>query len=333
MIHIKNAPHVAGLRFRHFRGERDYPRLAAVLNASEAADQVERDVTAEAIARAYGKLVNCDPYKDMILAEVAGELVGYVRGEWEDKNTGRGYEHSGFLVPQWRRKGIGGAMLAWMENRLFEIASAHPKEEAKFFQVAVTQHQTGTAILLERAGYRAVRYFFEMVRPTLEDIPASPLPDGLELRPVTLDHYPAIWKAADETSREEWGYRESIEGEYEEWQRSPRFQPHLWQIAWDAATDEVVGHVLTFIDEERNEQFKRRRGYTEGIGVDRRWRRRGVARALIARSLQAQKEAGMTESALVSDSANASGATSLYESCGFQVVKRIAIYRKPFIVI
>jgi ribosomal protein S18 acetylase RimI-like enzyme len=333
MIHVKNAPHIAGLRFRHFRGERDYPHLAAVLNASEAADQVERNVTAEAIAKAFGQLVNCDPYKDMILAEVAGELVGYVRGEWGDKNTGRGYEHIGYLIPQWRRKGIGGAMLAWMENRLFEIASAHPKEEAKFFQVAVTQHQTGTAILLERAGYRAVRYFFEMVRPTLEDIPASPLPDGLELRPVTPDHYPAIWKATDETSREEWGYRESAEGEYEEWQRSPRFQPHLWQIAWDAATDEVVGHVLTFIDEERNEQFNRKRGYTEGIGVDQRWRRRGVARALIARSLQAQKEAGMTESALIADSANASRATSLYESCGFQVVKRITIYRKPFIVI
>jgi mycothiol synthase len=333
MIHVKNAPHIAGLRFRHFRGERDYPHLAAVLSASEAADGIERKVTAEDLAKAYQRLVNCDPYKDMLIAEVAGEAVGYVRGEWGDKNTGRGYEHSGFLVPHWRRKGIGHAMLDWAEKRLFEIASAHPKEEAKFFQVAVAQSQEGTAILLERAGYRAVRYFFQMVRPTLDDIPVSPFPDGLELRPVTPAHYPAVWKAVDETSREEWGYRESAEGEYEEWLESPRFQPHLWQIAWDTATDEVVGHVLTLIDEERNAQFNRKRGYTEGIGVDRRWRRRGVARALIARSLQAQKEAGMTESALMAHSANASGATSLYESCGFQVVKRIAIYRKPFIVI
>ena len=333
MIHIKNAPHIAGLRFRHFRGERDYPQLAVVLSASEAADGIERTVTAEDLARAYQHLVNCDPYKDMLIAEVAGEVVGYVRGEWEDKNTGRGYEHSGFLVPQWRRKGIGRALLNWMEKRLFEIASDHPKEEAKFFQVAVTQNQTGTSILLERAGYRAIRYFFEMVRPTLDDIPAWPLPNGLELRPVTPAHYPAVWKAADETSRDERGYRESAEGEYEEWQKSPRFQPYLWQIAWDTATEEVVGHVLTFIDEEKNVQFNRRRGYTEGIGVDSRWRRHGVARALIARSLQAQKDAGMTESALIADSANASGATSLYESCGFQVVKRIAVYRKPFIVI
>ena len=89
MIPVKNAPHIAGLRFRHFRGERDYPQLAAVLNASEAADGTERTVTAEDLAKAYQRLVNCDPYKDMLIAEVAGDVVGYVRGEWEDKNTGR----------------------------------------------------------------------------------------------------------------------------------------------------------------------------------------------------------------------------------------------------
>jgi len=333
MIKVKNAPSIHGLSFRHFRGESDYPGIAAVLNASEAADQIERNATAEAIANAYQHLANCDPYKDMIIAEVEGEMIGYVRGGWQDKNTGRGYEHSGFLVPQWRRKGIGGAMLAWMENRLFEIASTHPKEEAKFFQVAVAQSQEGTAILLERAGYRAVRYFYEMVRRTLVDIPASPLPDGLELRPALPEHYPAIWKSIDDTSREEWGYQRPAEGDYEEWQTTPRFQPHLWQIAWDTATDQVAGHVLTFIDEEENEQFNRKRGYTEGIGVDPRWRRRGLARAMISRSLHAQKNAGMTESALVADSDSASGATRLYESCGFQIVKRTAVYRKPFIII
>jgi hypothetical protein len=58
MIQVKNAPHIAGLRFRHFRGERDYPLLAAVLNASEAADQIERNVSVETIAKAYGQLVN-----------------------------------------------------------------------------------------------------------------------------------------------------------------------------------------------------------------------------------------------------------------------------------
>jgi mycothiol synthase len=71
------------------------------------------------------------------------------------------------------------------------------------------------------------------------------------------------------------------------------------------------------------------RGYTEVIGVCRSWRKRGVAGALIARSLQAQKAEGMTESALGVDSENPSGANRLYEECGFHAVKRTIVLSKP----
>jgi GNAT superfamily N-acetyltransferase len=234
----------------------------------------------------------------------------------------------GFLAPAWRRKGIGYAMLVWMENHLRDIAATHPTDRARSFQVSVSQFEDGTAIMLERAGYRPIRYFYEMVRPTLDDIPDWPLPDGLEVRPALPDHYRAIWASVDEGSQDEWGYTGE---DYEAWLNNiPHFQPHLWQIAWDTATEQVAGHVLTFIDHAENEKFNRKRGYTEGIGVGRAWRRRGLARALIARSLQAQKAEGMTESALVADGDSISGVTRLYESCGFQVVRRDAIYRKPF---
>ena len=47
--------------------------------------------------------------------------------------------------------------------------------------------------------------------------------------------------------------------------------------------------------------------------------------------LQAQKQAGMTESALGVDSENLSGATKIYEDCGFRVMKTETIYKKPLI--
>jgi mycothiol synthase len=156
------------------------------------------------------------------------------------------------------------------------------------------------------------------------------LPDGLEIRPVSPEHYQALWKSVDETSKDEWGYTEPTENDYQEWLTSPHFQPHLWQVAWDIINNQIVGHVLTFIDDDENKQLNRNRGYTEGVGVDRNWRRRGVARALINRSLQAQKSAGMTESALAADSDSTSNVIKLYESCGFQIVKRDTIYRKHF---
>lgn len=328
MIDVKNVPVIPGLNFRRFQGENDYFQIATVLTASNRADQIERMVTAEYIANAYQNLTNCDPFSDMIIAEVAGEMIGYTRGWWEDGSP-RLYKHNGFLLPEWRRKGIGSVLLFWMEGHLRDIAANHPFDEARFFQVNTSQFQEGIASMLERAGYQPVRYFFEMVRPNLDDIPEYPLPDGLEFRPVLLEHFRPIWKSIDETSQDEWGYKKPTDDDYQEWLTSPHFQTNLWQVVWDTITDQVVGHVLTFIDDDENKQFNRKRGYTEGIGVDQAWRRRGLARALISRSLQSQKSAGMTESALAADSDSASGVTRLYESCGFQIVKRDTIYRKP----
>lgn len=330
MIEIKNAPLIPGLHFRHFQGDSDYAQIAAVLTASEAADNVDLNVSADDIANAYQHLSNCDPFKDIVVAEVFGKFVGYARGWWEnDINSGRIYHHNGFLVPEWRRKGIGHALLLWIESHLSELANFH-HGTTRYFQANVTQFQEGAAIMLQRAGYQPTRHFYEIVRPALNDIVEFPLPDGLEIRPLSPEHYQALWKSVDETSKDEWGYIEPTENDYQEWLTSPHFQPHLWQVAWDIISNQIVGHVLTFIDDDENKQLGRKRGYTEGIGVDRNWRRRGVARALISRSLQAQKAAGMTESALVADSDSTSNVISLYESCGFQIVKRDTIYRKHF---
>jgi hypothetical protein len=38
---------------------------------------------------------------------------------------------------------------------------------------------------------------------------------------------------------------------------------------WETVSNQVVGHVLTFIDDDENKQCNRKRGYTEGIGVER----------------------------------------------------------------
>ena len=289
-ILFENAPHINELNFRHFRGESDYVPLAKVLTDSDKADQIEREVSAEAIAKAFEHLVNCDPYKDMIIVEVAGEMVGYLRGWWrEESPTKRLYHHNGFLVAGWRRVGIGLVMLRWMENRLKEITADHPPDQGKFYQVSVSQFQGGTVNLLVRVGYIPVRYFYEMVRPNLDGVPESSLPKGLEIRPVIHSQYPAIWKSIDETSQEEWGYTPPNEEAYQEWLAGPHFQPHLWQIAWDTEVNQVVGHVLTYIDDEENKQMNRKRGYTEGIGVHPAWRRRGLANGLIHRSLRNKK--------------------------------------------
>lgn len=327
-ITLPNAPQIPGLIFRHFRGESDFPGMVATILASDEANGIENVITVEFFAQAFQNLTNCDPYRDILLVEVEDEIIGYSRGYWDDLDGDRVYPLRGCLVPAWRRKGIGTAMLAWMENHLREIATLHPPEIAKFFEVGVGYRETGTIALLTRAGYRPIRHFHNLVRPTLDDIQDFPLPAGLEVRPVLPEHYRAIWRM--ESTKDEWGYSEPTEEKYQYWVSHPHFQPELWQIAWDISLNKPIGTVLTFIDHAENEKYNRKRGYTEGIGVNRAWRRKGVARALISLSLKAQKAAGMTESALAADSDSVNNVTSLYESCGFQIVYTDTIYRKPF---
>ena len=327
---IADAPAIPGLTFRHFRGAEDYPRMVAVISASAEADKIERVDTVEDIANGYSHLVNCDPYQDMIFAEMNNEVIAYSRGFWfQEENGPRIYGSVGFLAPAWRRKGIGSTMLHWIENRMRTIADSHARMEASFLQSFADSENVGLATMLEQNGYKPVRYAVEMVRPDFENIPDFPMPAGLEVRPVFPEHHRAIWEADTEAFRDHWGYAKPTEEDYKGWlENKTIFQPDLWQIAWDKETNKVAGQVRTFINAAENEKYNRKRGYTEFISVRRPWRKRGLARALIVRSLRLQKARCMTESALGADSENISGATRVYEDCGFRVTKRSAIYRK-----
>jgi GNAT superfamily N-acetyltransferase len=327
---IGESPSSPRLVFRGFRGEEDYPAMSAIIEGSKEADGVEWTQSVEDVARTYRHLVNCDADRDLLFVEVRGEVVGYGRVWWQQEAEGtRLYQHFVHLLPQWRDTGIRRAMLQQNERRLRQIAAGHPDDGPRLLQCWASDTEDHWRNLLEREGYSPVRYGFSMVRPDLEEIPDLPLPEGLEVRPVPAERVQSVWRAAREAFRDHWGYSEdewSCE-HWKEWQESPTYSPALWQVAW--AGDEVAGMVLNFINEEENGEYGRLRGYTETICVRRPWRRQGVAKALIARSLQVLKGQGMTEAALGVDADNPNGALQLYKGMGFRVVKEFTTYRKP----
>ena len=327
-IIMPGAPQIPGLLFRHYRGEADLPGMAAVTNAATDVDGTEYTVTVEDLGKEFSNLRNSDPQHDIVIVEVNGELVGYNRVEWwEELDGSRIYFHYGFVKPEWRGKGIGTALFRWAEARLRGIAAGHPDTGPKFLRGYAYEGETGLIRLFEQDGYVAIRHGFDMVRPDLENIPDFPLPEGLEVRPVTQEQLHAIWEAEDEAFRDHWGYAEPQEGDYERWLNETTFQPQMWQVAWDG--DQVAGMVRGFIDEAQNKRYNRKRGYTENISVRRPWRKRGLARALMALSMRQQKELGMTDTALSVDGLNPSGALQLYESVGFRVIRKEMSFRKP----
>ena len=328
IIPVLDAPAIPGLAFRSFHGEADYAAMCAVLEGSREADRIERTDSVEDIARSYRHLVNSDPSRDMLFVEIESNVIGYSRVWWQQEMTGaRIYHHMAFLLPTWRGQGIRRAMLGHNERRLREIAAEHQVNGARLFDTWAADTELDLQTLLVSQGYEAVRYYFDMVRPHLEDIPDLPLPEGLEVRPVQPGQHWTIWEAAHEAFQDHWGETEWQDEWFKEWQESPTFNPALWQVAWDG--DQVAGSVLNFINKEENREYGRNRGYTEGISVRRPWRRRGLARALIARSLHVLRDEGMSEAALEVDTQNLSGALHLYEGLGFRTVKQHTTFRKP----
>jgi mycothiol synthase len=327
-IQIPEAPIVSGLGFRHFRGEVDYPLMLAIIDGCKDADGIERSNTLEEITNNYAHLTNCDPFQDVLFAEINGKPIGYSRTFWDRLEEGiRTYSSFGFLLPEWRRKGIGTAMLKYNESHLQQIAADHPEDEPRFYESWASDTEKSTIDLLESQGYEPIRYGFEMVRDLSEPFPEAPLPEGLEIRPVEEEHIWPILRAADEAFRDHWAYRPTSDEEFENWINDPNFRPELWKVAWDG--DQIAGSVQNFHNPEENKEYNRKRGYTEGISTCRPWRRRGLATALIVESMKMFKEMGMTETSHGVDAENTSGALKLYKRLGYKVIKQAATYRKP----
>lgn len=328
-LYLSKAPPVPGVVFRRFRGQSDFPAMVAVIQRCREADGIEELTTVEDLRRRFDHLVNCDPQRDMVMVEAYGELVGYLRVRWlTQQNGARIYRHRSWLLPSWRGKGIRLTLMRHAERRLAEIAADHPSDEPRFLQAWAADTQEEKRALLISQGYRPTRYFYEMVRPNLDDAPEAPMPSGLEVRPAQPEHYRSIWEANGEAFQDHWGavYPQPEEW-YQEWLDNRTFQPELWQVAWDG--DQVAGMVLNFVDAEENERYNRKRGYTEDICVRRPWRRRGLATALLVRSLRLFRDRGLTEAALGVDADNPNGALRLYQSVGFRTVKEYTTYRKP----
>ena len=256
--------------------------MLRVYTAVHEHDGLEEVTTLEQLKLNYATLVNCDPARDMVMAEVDGELVAYARVFWNELvEGGRSYENFGFVHPAWRRRGIGTAMHRRNEARLREIAAEHTDVTPKWFGSEGTDTDQGNTALLLGDGYTAARFFYDMVAPTLEGLAAPPMPDGIELRPVTRDQYRTIWLASAEAFRDHWGEQEWTDEDWTRFEADPdNADPRFWRIGW--VGDEVAGVVVTTVPAEENERHGRARVYVSAVSVRRPWRRRGLARALLA---------------------------------------------------
>ena len=329
-INLAEAIQIPGMKFRYYQGEADLPAILELGNLCDMADEAEEIQTLEQITHQFAHFKNCDPAKDILLGEVDGQLVTFCRVWWifEDDTT---YVYRSWcnIHPDWRNTGLGTALLAYNQNRLREIAQKleHPTDAPHIFETWGGPTMPGANALLEGDGYNPARYFFTMIRPIDAPIPDAPMPEGLEVRSFEDAQNRTIWEAADEAFRDHWGHVDGTEEDYQRFLTRPSRKEHLWQVAWEG--DEVAGMILNTFFEEEDKTFNRKRGWTDPICTRRPWRRRGLARSLLVKSIQMFKEMGFDDTALDVDTGNPNGALKLYESVGYETEKTWISYRKP----
>ncbi len=328
-IELPDAPAIAGLGFRRWRGEADLASLVDVCNAARRADRDPDVGTVEGMRNDYANLTNSDPARDLLVAEIDGVIVAYARVEWTDQNDGdRAYTGFGFVHPNWRRHGLGRAMLHHNERHLREIALRHQFAGTSYLSSFTEDANPGNAALMTSEGYRRHRSLFLMVRPDLENVEDAPLPEGLEIRPVEPDQFWPLFLADNEAFRDHFGGIDPSEESFRRWRGNANFDPTLFLVAWEG--DQIAAAVINEIDPRENELHGYRRGWLESVFTRREWRKRGLARALISRSLVLLRDRGMTSAQLGVDETNPNAALHLYESSGFQVDQSGSAWRKDW---
>jgi mycothiol synthase len=331
-LQLDGAPQIDGLRFRRPRNDdAEYDELAEMIGEACKADTIPWHPSGSMLREDWtGDLEAFDPARDALVAEVDGRAVA-VGGHWRVLRHGRPvYSLWGHAHPAWRRRGIGRAMLAEhlraAQERGLALGDISPGDRVEVRSLAA-ETETGFQAILTAAGLVPVRWIFQLRRPTLDDIPDAPLPEGLELRPVERDQVRAVLLADDEAFRDHWEPRDFTEASMRSEMESKELRLDLWVVAWDG--DEVVGSVQGWIWPEENEALGVERGWLDSISVRRPWRRRGVARAMTAEALRRLKAAGMEDAMLGVDAENPTGALGLYEGLGFEVDHRSRIFAWP----
>jgi mycothiol synthase len=316
------------LRLRPYAGEADLPAVVQVINAEAEADGLPfRTDIDEMRAHVVHASAAFNPDRDITIAELDGQVVAIAMREVVDTTDGfREYRTDGQVLPAFRRRGIGTALLEENLRRQRGLQAAEVSEKPPIFGSWSGERQAGDGALLEAAGFEPKRWFFEMVRPTLDDLPARAMPDGLEIRPIHPDLARQVWHADVEAFQDHWGGFDGSEAHLQRWLDNPKTDLSIWVVAFDG--DEVAGGVINSIDPDQNAALGIQRGWLSSVFTRRAWRRRGLASALIAESFRILASRGMTSAALGVDADNPSGALGLYEGLGFEVDSRSTAWRK-----
>jgi ribosomal protein S18 acetylase RimI-like enzyme len=311
----------------------DLPAIQELLEVTSAAAGNPSVPTLADLKREWDDAFSNPATDSQVVLDEDGQIVAYARmfANPEPEEEIRCFFDD--EVPPDHEAELHHPVLDWLETRgrakVAEIVAATGHTGRKVLRLGAPDYQTERLTRYAQRGFTPIRYFFRMRRDLSQPIPDRPLPDGLRF--TTYAESPELdgklMDAFNESFRDHWSF-EAISAN--DWQQfmigRTTFRPDLTYIVLDGA--EVAAFSLNRVDPEEAE----RQGYTAGwigtLGTRRAWRKRGLASALLVKSMRSYQAEGLQYAVLGVDAHNPTGALGLYEGLGFESYKKFVAMEK-----
>lgn len=237
----------------------------------------------------------------------------------------------GGVRPDHRGRGLGRQLLDWQQNRGMQQLASSDKTLPGWLLVSSDDSAEATTKLYDRFGFTPARYFLELRRDLASPVSPSPL-EGFTIEAFSAERSEAARVSRNDAFRDHWGSQPSTEEQWKSLVESSLFRPELSFLAIDNTVDGgvVAGFVLSTVNEEDWPGQGFSSAYIELVGVARQWRRRGIAPALLARTLEAIAAHPLDAAVLDVDSDSPTGALGLYEGLGFVQANRTINYTRVY---
>ncbi len=308
------------LVLRAYRGGQDHPAMAAIAAAVNADNGDREVVTVAAIDNHYRHLDQAALPLDCALVEIDARPIAYGRASWRPLANGRARVESILNIrPDARGIGVEEQLIDHATRRAQVLTNERLPDRPVNLVVFASGRDRAQREILAARGFRLTRRHASLIRPDLEAIPELPIPAPFEVRPIDPNDdamHRRVWEASARAFEDSYGEEAPTEALYDEFISDPSFDPRLWRVAFDG--DRIAGQILNYLGDA--EPHGSRIGWTEGISVQREYRRRGLARALLALSIRTVRDAGATCAGLGVDLQNPNQARDLYESMGYRIV-------------
>jgi ribosomal protein S18 acetylase RimI-like enzyme len=299
----------------------DVPAILALVHASDIAAVGEPDFTTDEVLEILNA-PNHDPRMDSWLAiNPEGRLGGWAyldnptRGTRENVEV---YVHPDDGAPA--QAPLLGRGVVRIAERAAELG--YPSVTARAGAIASEKHYIA---VLGEAGFRFVKRYARMRRDLTGDESAPEAGVGVTVRNVRPDDDADMRTFFDILKTAFEDIPDSVSGDYDDYRaRVAALSTVSWDEWYVAEVDGVPAAVLQSADQtaEQNE------GWVKNLGVDRRWRGRGLGRLLLLTAFAQYASKGRRAAGLGVDMTNPTSAYRLYESVAMYPVYEADVYER-----